>query len=308
MLIADEASDAANLRYGVLKRMKAIDNPMITALDSDKYASNYISHLKQFDASTFDSTTPPTDFDYVRHIKESKQYFIDANYGNNRENHGEPGCESYHCDKGNAERNNGQRQQQQQMHDGYANDYDDSLSMSGENSKDLLVVTTSNSGSSNDGARNQRSHADSAIGVKRKHFDEIIVDGDNNDIHKMYKADAAAAAGLGPNKFDYMKNFDGIRPRNIEEIQNDDHHRMMSVATAIGGGPVAGSDYRINSPSDENGSRCGEDGNTNVNVSYASSDDLNQTNASEHDDKMMSGSDDEGGGEWIMNIGKLAHL
>lgn len=268
--------------------MKSIDNPIITALNSDKYGANYISHMKPFDSSTCDSASPPADFDYVRHMKESKQYFLDANYGNNRENHREPGCDSYQCDKSNSERNNGQ---QQQMHEHYGNDYDDSLSMSGENCKDT--------GSNSEGVRNQRSHADNASGVKRMHFEEIIVDGDNTDIHKMYKSgcgDATAMAGLGSKQFDYMKNFDGLRPRNIEEIQSDEHHvRMLSAATASG--PGGENEYRINSSSDENGSRCGEDGNTNVNVSYASSDDLNPTHSGEHDDKMMSGSDDEGGGK-----------
>lgn len=296
--------------------MKTIDNQMITKehlnpLDTEKYQANYVSHLKNLDAIAFDSTSIINqEFDYVRQIKENKHYFIDSNYGNNRENHHQQHhhhqqqlqqqqqqhCDAYDCDK-TIDKNNGQ-----QMHDGYANDYDDSLSMSGDNSKDLLVT------SSVSGGRTIRTNADGAGGgaLKRKHYDDIIVDSnDNNDIHKIYKSSCGDATAMGQNKFDYMKSFDSIRPRNIEEIQSDEHHRLMNTSSGSGGaGAMASSgttgDYRVNS-SDENGSRCGEDGNTNINVSYASSDDLNQTNASEHDDKMLSGSDDEGGGKLMKN-------
>lgn len=260
-------------------------------LDSDKYHANYISHLKSLDASSFDSASATADFDYVRQIKETKQYFIDSNYGSNTTNHREPPCDTYDCSSDKNTDKNGQ-----QVHDGYVNDYDDSQSMNGDNSKDLLVTSS--------GAGGNRSDTDG--GVKRKHFDDIIVDSDNNDIHKMYKSgcgDAGtvpAAAGMGPNKFDYMKGFDGIRPRSFEEIQSDEHHRLVAVSS--GGGGVGGGgagDYRVNSSDEQVGNRCNEDSTANISVSYASSDDLNQTNASEHDDKNLSGSDDEGGGEFF---------
>lgn len=255
--------------------------------DSEKYATNYLSHLKSLDATTFGSAAANADFEYVRQIKENKPYFIDSNYTNNTDNHREPPqCDSYECGNDKNNDKNGQ-----QMHECYVNDYDDSLSMNGDNSKDLLVTSSGNGGT----AIGNRSRAQADGGVKRKHFDEIIVDSDNNDIHKIYKSGCGDATPMGPNKFDYMKGFDSLRPRNFEEIQSDEHHRLMAVSS--GGSGNAGGDYRVNS-SDEHGSRCGDDGGANLNVSYASSDDLNQTNASEHDDKVMSGSDDEGGGEY----------
>lgn len=113
----------------------------------------------------------------------------------------------------------------------------------------------------------------SPVGVKRKHYDEM---------------DGKQAA------FDYMKNFEGIRARNFEEMQqNNDpnkHPRLM------GGGGGGGVDYRgmMNS-----GVGVGDPTKLNVedsvgesNVNYASSEDLNQTNSSETGEK--SGSDDEG--------------
>lgn len=254
--------------------------------DSEKYTTNYLAHLKSLDASTFEAATANTDFDFVRQIKENKPYFIDSNYTNNTENHRDAKCDSYECGNDKNNDKNGQ-----QMHECYVNDYEDSLSMNGDNSKDLLVA---NGGSNGLGIGN-RARANIEGGVKRKHFDEIIVDSDNNDIHKIYKSGCGDGTPMGPNKFDYMKSFDSLRPRNFEEIQSDEHHRMMAVSSAGSGN--TGPDYRVNS-SDEHGSRCGDDGAGNLNVSYASSDDLNQANTSEHDDKAMSGSDDEGAGEY----------
>lgn len=97
--------------------------------------------------------------------------------------------------------------------------------------------------------------------LKRKHYDDVDV-------------------GTNKTNYDYMKNFDGIRARSFEEIQNDElkHQRMMTGSQ----------EYRIEETNKTIDESCGTN-------NYASSEDLNQTNSSEQGEKITSGSDDEGG-------------
>lgn len=97
--------------------------------------------------------------------------------------------------------------------------------------------------------------------LKRKNYDDVDV-------------------GTNKTNYDYMKNFDGIRARSFEEIQNDElkHQRMMTGSQ----------EYRIEESNKTIDESCGTN-------NYASSEDLNQTNSSEQGEKITSGSDDEGG-------------
>lgn len=106
----------------------------------------------------------------------------------------------------------------------------------------------------------------------------------------------------------YIKNFDSgsalIRARQLDEMQNvvncdsgghsAGHDSLHGSSTQAGGGAaVAG-----NGGSNNGGGNTGSQGGTNDDSSearnYASSDDMNQTTSSERDDKLGSGSEDEG--------------
>ena len=164
---------------------------------------------------------------------------------------------------------------------GCVNDYEDSMSMNGDNSKDLVIESSDQVGG---GGNATNADGDARPGhskrtLKEKHFDSAVADSDNSDAHTVYKT---SGDSMNRNKFDF------IRARNFDEMQN-------GSATADHGGLV----YQTggaNGTNEPNNGRAGDDATGHVN--YASSDDLNQTNAaSDHDDKMCSGSEDEGGGE-----------
>lgn len=323
-----EHNDATDLRCSStqLKRTKS-------SVDNHNHHQHH--HFMQLDASGGDKcpdtnvhSSGASEYEYVRALKENKQYFLESAYNNavqqrqrnaaGGEHCGSVGSDSYDFNSGggpdkNYDRNN-------HLQHSYVNDYDDSLSMNGDSSKDLLISSSGNGSASggNSGNNNNNNNINNnetngtMRSTKRKHFnsddDNIHVDSDNNDnLHKIYKNNCgdsmtttsstsapSVATSLVQNKFDYMKNFDSIRARSFDEIPNDERHHHLLGATST-------SDYRINSSDDLNSgnSRCNDDGGGGVNsgsINYASSDDLNQTNASEHDDKNMSGSDDESGG------------
>lgn len=218
----------------------------------DKYHQlNYSAHLKNIDLTSVDSGT---NLEYVRNLKENNKYVIDPNnaYGNaNREF-----CNLNEC------LNNGTTDKESNesghLYDDNVNEFDDSLSNNGDNSKEL--IDTNNS-------------------TKRPRFDEI------NDMNGMLKYKNNSDGTIKGSSFDYMKSFEGIRARNFDDIQNDDHQRLL---------PGSG-EYRLNAPSDELNRNCDENG-ASASVNYASSDDLNQTNSSDHGDKVLSGSEDESNG------------
>lgn len=276
------------LRCDTLKRIKTTDNQQFSTkehfhqLEADKCQSGNIT-LKSLDTSSFNGSSI-ADYEYERSLKEHKQYFID--HATNRRP-----CDPYAAINGDKLVNH--------SHEGFVTDYDDAISMNGDNdnvsSSGGTSGTPMNNNSDNNGRTNHRN-------VKRKHLNDNNDGGsggsDNgNAIHKIYKNNCGDATAMMPNKFDYMNNFNGsIRTRSFDEMQNDEHQRMIEAAEneyrvgGVGAGPL--SDDIVN------GSRCTDDNNGNmINANYASSDDLNQTNTSEHDDKNMSGSDDESGGK-----------
>lgn len=248
-----------DLRSDALKRIRASDNQLIMKehlirLENDKCQSSNAMHY---------------DYNQCAALKEHKPYFMDTNSAYYSTDQRTRQCNDPYAmsDSGGGGGSNniiiggnGNDKNNHTTHDGgggggYANDYDDSVSMNGDNSKDYLV--TSSGGSSGNSEQN-KSHR---INAKRNKYT------------------------------DYATNFDsGIRPRNLDEMQNDEHHQQRLVDDT-------NHDYRVNVTDDNNTDRCGSDDNrTNINVNYASSEDLNQTNTSEHDDKNLSGSDDESGG------------
>lgn len=256
-----------DLRSDSIKRIKETDNQHLTK-----------DHFVQLEADKCQSgaaAVTAAEYDYNRSAKEHRQYFID--HMNRRI-----------CDPYGIANNNTEKLNNSQDAGSLISDYDDSISINGDNSKDFVMSYggggVSGSGTDADGNRLVRNH-------KRKHSTENTIDSDVTT--KIYKNSINDVMQTMPNKFDYMNNFDGnIRARNFEEIQNDEHHRMIGGATE--------NDYRNSNSGTttiNDDSRCNDDNNGNhINVNYASSDDLNQTNTSEHDDKNMSGSDDENGG------------
>lgn len=282
-----------DLRSDALKRIRASDNQLITKehfirLEADKCQSG----------SAYDQSTsgPVTDYDYtpnVAALKEHKSYFMEKSYYNSDQRN-RPCIDSYGGGGGGGgvgvDGSNGSigTNVNDKNNHSHENDFDESVSMNGDN----YLVSSSGGVNNTDNNRLNSTHRN----AKRKHAkDDAGADSENNSVfHKMYKNNCG---DIMQNKFEYLSNFDGIRPRNIDEMQNDDHHRMVDGSDG---------DYR-NMNNDMNSNRCGggggggggsDDGATNINVNYASSDDLNQTNTSEHDDKNLSGSDDENGGKW----------
>lgn len=290
-LILGGKNHVNDLRSDALKRIRASDNQLITKehfirLEGDKCQSG----------SAYDQSTsgPVTDYDYTQNtaLKEHKSYFMEKSYYNSDQRN--RACDSY----GDIDGSNGSigpnvnTTPNDKTNHSHENDFDETVPMNGDN----YLVSSSGGGGVNNTDNNR--HNSTHRGAKRKHAkDDAGGDNDNNTVfHKMYKNNCG---DMMSNKFEYLSNFDGIRPRNIDEMQNDDHHRMADGSDT---------DYR-NMSGEMNSNRCGggggggggggssDDGGANINVNYASSDDLNQTNTSEHDDKNLSGSDDESGGQ-----------
>lgn len=271
-LLAGGKNHANELRSDALKRIRASDNQLITKehftrMDVDKCQTGIA-----YDQS---ASGPIVEYDYSPNaaMKEQKSYFMDKSYYN-PDQRNRP-CDAYVVDgsNGTGPPNSAPNSTDKNNHS-HENDFDDSVSMNG----DSYVVSSSASTDHN------RLNSGGHRSAKRKHGkDESGPAGDsdaNTVFHKMYKNNCG---DMMQNKFDYLNNFDGIRPRNIDEMQVD----------------ATDADYR-NMSSDMNSGRCGggsDDGAANINVNYASSDDLNQTNTSELDDKNLSGSDDESGGK-----------
>lgn len=269
-----------DLRCDTLKRIKSSDNQQYSTKE----------HFHQLDTvdkcqsggnitSSFNgSTVGVVDYDYNNHraLKEPKPYFID--HATNR-------MPSYAV--------NGDKLVNH-SHEGFVTDYDDTISMNGDNSKEYIVSSSGNNGGNVVGTNNNMDNGrTNHRNAKRKHLnDGSGGGGGGDDAHKMYKNNCGDTTAMMPNKFDYMSNFDGsgIRPRSFDEIQNE---RMMEATE---------NEYRIGgnaetSVDDMNGGRCTDERNGNM-INYASSDDLNQTNTSEHDEKNLSASDDESGGKF----------
>ncbi|XP_037034880.1 retinal homeobox protein Rx isoform X2 [Bradysia coprophila] len=246
--------NATDLRCAALNNLIGTDNQMLTKTHFnhlepvDKYHQlNYSAHLKNIDLTSSDSGT---NLEYVRNLKENNKYVIDPNnaYGSaNREF-----CNLNEC------LNNGATDKESNesghLYDDNVNEFDDSLSNNGDNSKELIDTNS----------------------TKRQRFDEI------NDMNGMLKYKNNGDGTIKGSSFDYMKSFEGIRARNFDDIQNDEHQRLL---------PGSG-EYRLNATSDELNRNCDENG-ASASVNYASSDDLNQTNSSDHGDKVLSGSEDE---------------
>lgn len=246
------------LRGASIKRIKETDNQHFIQLEADKCQSNQ--------TTSFDGSTNATEFDYSRSLKEHRTYFGDHPTNRLRS------CDPYSVgvDKLNS------------SHESIVSigGYDDSTPMNGDNGSAL------------------------SRGTKRRHTnDKISIDDDNSEeaTAKAYKNNCND--GMLSNRFDYVGNFDvnggSIRARNFDEMQSDEHQRLIDTNNSeyrdAGGSGAMTDDGRCGATA---GAIAVDDNNGNhINVNYASSDDLNQTNTSEHDDKNLSGSDDESGGK-----------
>ena len=329
------------MRSDALKRIRASDNQLITKehfirLEGDKCQSNIGVYGDQSSAASAASLQSiASDYDYSpnaialkeqQHQQQSKSYFMEKSYYNSADQRNRNPCDSYGDIDGvgsggtgsngsinanmNVSNSNANLNDKHSMHE---NDFDDSsVPLNGGDNYHSGNASSGSGGgggggtvNNNDSNRLNSTHR----ATKRKHAkDDPSGDSDSNTVfHKMYKNNCGDM--MMSNKFEYLSNFDGIRPRNIDEMQNcDDQHRL---------GGDSDTDYR-QLANEMNANRCGggggggggngggggssDDGGTNINVNYASSDDLNQTNTSEHDDKNLSGSDDESGGKCLLDL------
>lgn len=132
------------------------------------------------------------------------------------------------------------------------------------------------------------------VGSKRKRFE------DEDSTGNMMMTDSNSVLKYKNNSADYI----GIRARNCDNVQNEEYNRLNAseehnsrIIEDGGGGGGGGS----------GGAGSGSVGGSG-NVNYASSDDLNQTNSSEHGGEkgVLSGSDDESTG--IFNLFLLQYF
>lgn len=240
----------------------------------------YGQQIKNFDiASALDSTVA-SELEYLRSLKENNKYLtsevsalnqlgtLPSGYGSGITN-GVGNCSTgRNFSSSNDFMNlnnrelNGQSEQERLVNSnsGYSNDdngqdYDDSMhSLNGTSGNNTVKMDTN----------------------KRKHYDEMSL---HSPKYKNLDGDKSVKGG-NPTNYDYMKNFDGIRTRNFDEMQCDETNRH---------------DY-VRQSDEQLGGRSSNDVNdvSDLRLNYASSEDLNQTNSSEHGEKNSSGSDDEG--------------
>ncbi|XP_050073765.1 retinal homeobox protein Rx isoform X1 [Anopheles maculipalpis] len=166
----------------------------------------------------------------------------------------------------------------------------------------------------------------------------------DSSINKYNKLHESADKSIRANSFDYMKNFDELRARQAaayeaeqqhhhhqqQQQQHHHHHQQLQVlhqqqqtqqqqhlsqsqhpqqtspssgqhGSSAGGNPGNPDEYNAHRQSADSGADKGTD---DGGVSYASSEELNQTTSSEQGEKVGSGSDDEGGDD---NCSKKKH-
>lgn len=209
---------------------------------------------------------------YMRNLKESNKYFLDANYRNY--------CKNIQEIQSNASLGLAK------MFSSPSKDYDDAMSASqsggmiqSSNNEDSTDLTDLSPNHSNKNVMNGSSSVNDGSG------------NDATDYHYLQSHSAqslnsgggdAAEKSIKANNYGYVKNFDTIRARQLDEMQNNcdmNNHEIGSGNNNNNNGNKLGSVDECSSSEMRN---------------YASSDDLNQTMSSERDDKIGSGSDDEG--------------
>ncbi|XP_063697979.1 retinal homeobox protein Rx [Culicoides brevitarsis] len=193
---------------------------------------------------------------YMRNLKESNKYFLDANYRNYCKN-----IQEIQSNANLAKMFSGTSSQQEHQ--------DDSSDLTDLSPKNVTVLN---------GSHDER--VDGASAPDYHYLQSQSSQSQHND---------AAEKSIKPNNYGaYVKNqFDTIRARQLDEMQNNcdmnNHHEMGN---------------NNNNNNNNNGSSANKLANVDECSSsemrnYASSDDLNQTMST--DDKMGSGSEDEGG-------------
>lgn len=194
---------------------------------------------------------------YMRNLKESNKYFLDANYRNY--------CKNIQEIQSNASL--GLAKMFSSPSHQSTKDYDETIPSTqmmpnDDSTSDLTDLSPKNGESTN-------------IDTENYHYLQSSSSSLNNE---------SAEKSIKSNNYGYVKNFDTIRARQLDEMQNNcdmnNHHQESG-------------NNNNNSSSNKLGNVVDECS-SNEMRNYASSDDLNQTMSSERDDKMGSGSDDEG--------------
>lgn len=221
---------------------------------TDKYQHlNYSAQLKSIDIATNEVNN---EFEYMRNLKENNKYFVKSNYSNQKRDFNN----SIECGESEINKICGDDSQEKHINDEQNTLYDDN------------VADFEDSMSNNDRDMMGTSCKSGNINLKRKRFNNIM---DEANGMLKYKNNSICGDDL-KSGFDCIKNFEDIRSRNCDGVQNDDYNRQNSV--------------------DGHNNRNNDDAGVNSNINYASSDDLNQTNSSEICDKGLSGSEDESTG------------
>uniref|UniRef100_A0A336MUE8 CSON006305 protein n=2 Tax=Culicoides sonorensis TaxID=179676 RepID=A0A336MUE8_CULSO len=195
---------------------------------------------------------------YMRNLKESNKYFLDANYRNYCKNIQE--IQSNANNLGLAKMfssPNNDNESQSHMIPNNSNHDDNSTS------QDLTDLSPNNQ-------TNKESDSNNYHYLQSQSQQQQMLLNNGESAEKSIKSN---------NYGSYMKNFDQIRARQLDEMQNNCDMSNHELGSSGNNG--------------NNNGKLMDD--TNEMRNYASSDDLNQTMSSERDDKLGSGSEDEGG-------------
>lgn len=203
---------------------------------------------------------------YMRNLKESNKYFLDANYRNY--------CKNIQEIQSNASLGLAK------MFSAPSKDYDDSIaSQIPSNNEDSTDLTDLSPNHSNKNVVNGVVEGNDGTDYHylQSHSSALTTSGGGDSAEKSIKSNNYGA---------YVKNFDTIRARQLDEMQNNCDMNNHEIGSS-------GNNNNNNNGSNKLGSSVDECSSSEMR-NYASSDDLNQTMSSERDDKMGSGSDDEG--------------
>lgn len=311
MIVATDLSRAP-LSHQAAQNIKATDNQFMNAAAAVVATKNHFipqsqpppdmnfsfssSHLKSImDISSGNAESHQEHhMNYMRTLKESNKYFMDVNYRNYCKN-----IQDIHNNSmkvfGVTTSNNNEHQ----------HDYDDAIQsqsviQSNDDSTsdltDLSPTTMSNNIGISKNIHHNITSNDNGNNIITNETDyHHLQNHQNNHNHGQTQSNTnstplsnpsslgggndSAEKSIKANYDTYMKNFDTIRARQLDEMQNNcDMNNHHDLTTGSNNNKLGNND------------ECSSGDIRN----YASSDDLNQTMSSERDDKMGSGSDDEG--------------
>lgn len=227
---------------------------------------------------------------YMRNLKESNKYFLDANYRNY--------CKNIQEIQSNASLGLAK------MFSTPSKDYEEAMSTSQSSG---MIPSSANNDDSSDLTDLSPGHTKNVInGSSSSSGVEGTVGNDGPDYHYLQShstqsgmnssgGDAAEKSIKANNYGAYVKNtFDTIRARQLDEMQNNCDMNNHEIGSGNNNNNNNNGSNKLGNVVDE----CSSSEMRN----YASSDDLNQTMSSERDDKIGSGSDDEGELFFLYNL------